>query len=119
MPQARKAFRALQKQTKRRPHIRSAYFKKDKLFFDFFWQHMQSKSVPDRARRLKYVPCALEILRQSRHDPITYVDKYQPGIIKHEFIGKATDGIIFSVIIQQDRKTGKKQLLSIYPKQSK
>ena len=31
--------------------------------------------------------------------------------------GKASDGVIFSVIVQQNRKTGKKQLLSIYPQQ--
>lgn len=116
MPQARQAFRALQRKTKRRPHVRSAYFNKDKIFFDFFWHHMQRKSVVDRARRLKYFPCALEVLRQSRQDPGTFVDKYQPNVIKHEFQGKAPDGMTFSIIVQQDRKKGEKQLLSIYPR---
>lgn len=115
MPQVRKEFRTLQKRTKRRPHVRSDYFKKNKIFFDYFWQHMQRKSVVDRARRLKYFPCALEVLRKSRHNPTTFVDINQPDIIKHEFVAIAPDGVRFSVIIQEDRKTDKKQLLSLYP----
>lgn len=118
MPRARGVFRALQKQTKRRPYVRSTYFHRDKIFFDFFWQHLQQKSVVDRARRLKYLPCALEVLRKSRHDPVTFVDIRRPGIIKHEFVGVAPDGMRFSVVVQQDRGTDKKQLLSLYPSRS-
>src|SRR5438552_1782982 len=69
MPQARSLFRALQKRTKRRPYIRSAYFKKDKIFFDYLWTHLNQKSLPDRARRLRFLPCALELLQKSRHAP--------------------------------------------------
>lgn len=115
MPQARRVFRTLQKQTKRRPYVRSPYFYKDKIFFDFFWQHMQQKSVIDRARRLKYLPCTLELMRNSRHDPVSFIDVNQPGIIKHEFLGTAPNGVRFAVIVQEDRKTDKKQLLSLYP----
>lgn len=115
IPQARKLLRTLQKQTKRRVYIRAVYFHKDKIFFDFFWQHMQTKSAVDRARRLKYLPCALELLRNSRCDPISFMDEYQSGIIKHEFKGNSPDGMNFSVIVQEDRKTNKKQLLTLYP----
>lgn len=111
-------WRTLQKRTKRRPYVRSIYFHKDKIFFDFFWQHLQQKSVVDRARRLKYLPCALEVLRRSRYDPVTFIDIRQPGIIKHEFVGVAPDEVRFSVIVQQDRGTDKKQLLSLYPSHS-
>lgn len=119
IPQARKLLRALQKQTKRRSYVRSTYFHKDKIFFDFFWQHMQGKSVVDRARRLKYLSCALELLQKSRIDPITFMDENHPGVIKHEFRGNAPDGTIFSVIVQEDRKTNRKQLLTLYPAQLK
>lgn len=115
IPQARKLLRTVQKKTKRRAYIRSAYFHKDKIFFDFFWQHMLAKSAVDRARRLKYLPCALELLRSSRCDPLSFIDEYQPGIIKHEFKGRSPDGMNFSVIVQEDRKTNKKQLLTLYP----
>ncbi len=114
MPQARRVFRTLQKQTKRRPYVRSEYFHKDKIFFDFFWQHMQQKLPSDRARRLIYFPCALEVLRNSRHDPETYIDIRSPGIIKHRFVGITPGGQRFGVVIHEDRKTNKKQLLTIY-----
>ena len=29
-------YHKIEKQTKRRPYLRSAYFKKEKVFFDFF-----------------------------------------------------------------------------------
>ena len=118
IPQSRRIFRTLQKQTKRRPYVRSSYFHKDKIFFDFFWEHMKNKSIIDRTRRLKYLPCALELLRNSRHDPITFIDVGQPNIIKHEFAGMTKNGPRFTVIVQENRKTDKKQLLSLYPLRS-
>ena len=33
-------FKQIKSKTKRRPYIRSAYFNKQKVFFDFFWQHL-------------------------------------------------------------------------------
>lgn len=115
IPQARRLFRSLQKQTKRRPYIRSAYFNKDKIFFDFFWQHMQQKAVIDRARRLRYFPCALELLRSTRHDPITFMDPTQPNKFVHRFLGEASGNQKFWALIKEDRKSNKKQLLSLFP----
>jgi hypothetical protein len=74
MPQARKLFRTIQRRTKRRPYVRAAYFKKDKVFFDYFWIHLNQKSVHDRARRLKYFPCALELIAKSTVEPLTFIE---------------------------------------------
>ncbi len=115
MPQARALFRALQKKTKRRPYIRSAYFKKDKVFFEYLWTHLNQKSLPDRARRLRYLPCALEVLQKSRQDPITFVDSQDPDTIRHQFSGVAGDGSRFAVIVKQERASGRKHLLSLFP----
>lgn len=114
MPQSRKVFRALQKKTKRQPYVRSMFFKKDKVFFDYFWTHLNEKSVHDRARRLKYLPCVLELLRISTCQPETFI-KPQSNAIYHQFEGKTEDDILFSVIVKQDRASGKKYLLSIFP----
>lgn len=119
MPQARRLFREIQKKTKRRPYIRSAYFRKDKIFFDYFWVHMNQKSAIDRARRLRYLPCALELMKESRNAPKTFVKITEPGIIHDQFIGIAGDGSAFSVVIKQERATGKKYLLSIFPLDAK
>jgi hypothetical protein len=37
------AYHEIEKQTKRRPYVRSAYFKKEKVFFDFFWDHLKQE----------------------------------------------------------------------------
>ncbi len=115
MPQTRRIFRSLQKQTKRRPYIRSSYFKKDKIFFDYFWIHLNQKHAHERARRLKYFPCALELLRVSRLPPTTFVNIDIPGAIHHRFIGSAPDKSQFAVIIKQDCSSGRKFLLSLFP----
>jgi hypothetical protein len=115
MPQTRALFRTLQKRRKRRPYVRSAYFKKDKVFFDFFWVHLQTKALSDRARRLRYLPCALELLQESRQEPTTFVDAGEPETIRHQFTGTAGDGSPFAVIIKQERSSGKKYLLSLFP----
>lgn len=114
-PQARVAFKVHQKRTKRRPYIRSVYFNKEKIFFDFFWQHMSQKSLPDRARRLKYFSCALELLRECHHDPETFIDSAQSHIIRHRFVGIAPDGVEFFVQVKEDKRTNRKQLISIFP----
>lgn len=114
MSQARRIFRRIQKQTKRRPYIRSAYFMKDKIFFDYFWMHLNEKQWPDRMRRLKYFPCALELLRSSTIAPITSFKTQTPGFLYHEFTGNCGE-FRFTVVIKQDRSSGKKYLLSIFP----
>lgn len=115
IPQARRIFRALQKQTHRRPYVRSAYFDKQKIFFDYFWQHMEEKVIADRVRRLRYFPCALELLRNTRHDPITFIDPTQPNMLVHRFLGIAGNGSRFWVLVKENRKTNRKQLLSLFP----
>ena len=115
MPQARRMFRAIQKMTKRRPYLRCAYFKKDKIFFEYFWTHLNQKLTHDRARRLKYFPCALELLHVSKHPPVTFVNADLPGVIHHRFIGITRDHTRFAVIVRQDRSSGKKYLLSLFP----
>ncbi len=115
MPQARRMFRIIQKHTKRRPYVRSAYFKKDKIFFDYFWIHLNQKHAHDRARRLRFFPCAIELLRNSRQAPKTFFEAYDKDSIRHQFIGVTNDGTTFSVVVKQDRSSGKKQLLSVFP----
>ena len=116
MPQARKIFRSLQQKTKRRPYVRSTYFRKDKVFFDQFWTHMNAKSIPDRTRRLRYLPCTLELLRETRNNPLTFIDSNQPETMKHQFLGKSPDCKKFVVVISEHRSSGRKQLLSMYPR---
>ena len=51
-------FRKIESATKRKPYVRSAYFrenkKKQKIFFDYFWVHLSQKGPKERVKRLQY-----------------------------------------------------------------
>lgn len=111
--QAKRLLKDLSKKTKRRPYIRSAYFNKEKVFLSFLWMHIMQKLPSDRARRLKYLPCAIELIKKSKSDPATFeVDK---GFIYHRFAGKDFSGRLFYVQIKQNKRTGKKEFISLFP----
>lgn len=63
-------YQRLRSQSKRRTYVRSAYFKKEKIFVDLFWTHLfEKKSWEDRTRRLKLFPAAIELIRHSHFEP--------------------------------------------------
>lgn len=67
---ARAIYSVVKRKTKRRPYIRSAYFKKDKIFLELFWNHLQEKlNHRDKLRRVRFFPCALELIQNSKFDP--------------------------------------------------
>ena len=113
--QARDIYKKLARKTKRRPYIRSAYFHKEKIFLDYFWDHIYSKNWGDRMRRLKQYPCALDLIMHSRIKPISKDNPNKSSEILHRFSGINADNAIFFVQIKEDRKNGQKCLISIFP----
>lgn len=113
--EARRIFKNVSAKTKRRPYIRSAYFKKDKVFLDYFWNHLWQKSWRDRVRRLKYYPCALDLIENSMADPISKQNPNKPSEILHRFAGSTKDKELFFVQISEDRKTDQKHFMSVFP----
>ena len=116
-PLARALLRSIARRTKRRPYIRSVYFRKDKIFFTHFWAHLAQRSPGQRARRLKYLPCALELVRKSRHEPNSKENPNRQREILHRFAGLTPDGEKFMVQIKEDKKTNRKELMSVFPYQ--
>lgn len=108
-------FYKIKKKTKRRPYIRSAYFKKQKIFFDYFWEHLSQKPPMERARRLKYFLCAVEVIENSRNKPLAEVNRNKPKEILYRFGGLAKTGELFYVQIKEDKKTGNKYFMSCFP----
>lgn len=84
-------FNQIKKRTKRRPYIKSPYFNKQKIFFDYFWEHLHQKSFKERVRRLKYFPCALDLLKNSRVEPVSFENPNNRSEILHRFIGMSKD----------------------------
>ncbi|MDR1797863.1 MAG: hypothetical protein LBR44_10630 [Clostridiales Family XIII bacterium] len=118
-PKARKLYNALDKQTGRRmTYIRSAYFNNDKIFLQLFWEHLHQKQHSDRARRLKFYQCALDLIRNTRFDP-DFKDKAVKGrVTYYRYYGKAKSGESFIVQIYKDKR-GNKYFLSCFPEREK
>lgn len=113
---AHRIYKNLGRKTKRRPYIRSAYFKKCKIFLGLFWQHLEDKfNNNDKARRLKYYTCALELIEKSKLDPISKENVDRPSEILHRFAGRTKDNVVLFVQIKEDKRSGEKFLISIFP----
>ena len=60
--------------TKRHEHVKSMYFKKEKIFLKFFWIHLHQKMTwRYKAQRVKLLPCALELITHSTFQPISVI----------------------------------------------
>lgn len=114
-PRARYLFNIERKRTKRNPYIRSAYFKKDKVFLTHFWNHLSQKRQRDRKRRLQYFACALDLIRHSRVEPVTKENPNKSGELLHRFAGITEDNEIFYVQVTENKSTGNKYFISVFP----
>jgi hypothetical protein len=112
LPLAREVYRGIAKKTKRTPYVRSAYFDGEKIFLNVFWAHMNQKNRRDRARRLKFYECAIELIKNSRIKPEIKKKVGDGENSYYRFIGEASDGGVFYVQVKQDKKGGK-HLMSI------
>ena len=100
-------FNQIKKKTKRRPYIRSAYFNKQKIFFDYFWQHLFKKSLKERTKRLKFFFCAVDLIKNSRITPTSKENVNNRSEMLHRFEGQTRNKETFFVQIKEEKKTGK------------
>ena len=108
-------FNKIKAKTKRKPYIRSAYFNKQKIFFDFFWAHLNQKSPKERAKRLKYFEAAIDLMKNSRNHPVSGENPHKQGEILHRFAGLTKEKEIFYVQIKENKRSGKKYFMSCFP----
>ncbi|MDA2936389.1 hypothetical protein MYX06_04195 [Patescibacteria group bacterium AH-259-L05] len=109
-------YKEIKSKTKRRPYVRSAYFNKEKIFLETFWHHLhEKKNFRDKARRVKYFPCAIELIEKSRHEPSSKENPNKRSEILHRFAGATKDKELFFVQIREDKRTGQKWLMSVFP----
>lgn len=108
---ARKILNSIASKTKRRPYIRSTYFKGEKIFLDNFWEHLTQKNITDRKWRLKFLECAIEYIENSKDSPILKInDNHQTF---YRFIGQVGEHF-FAIQIKEDLKRKQKFLMSIF-----
>ena len=108
-------YNGIRRKTKRRPYIRSAYFKKDKIFLGLFWTHIYNKNYWDQMRRMKFFGCALELIQNSRFEPTSKENPNKPTEILHRFAGVTKNNDLFFVQIKEDKRTSEKWLVSVFP----
>lgn len=114
--QALNIYKRFKNKTKRRTYIRSAYFNKSKVFIEIYWHHLYEQgNWHDRMRRLKYLPCAIELIQKSRFEPSSKENPNKSSEILHRFVGITKDHDIFYVQIKEDKHTSQKFLISIFP----
>jgi len=114
---ARKAFHDIEKRSKRSAYLRSAYFKKEKIFLNLFWDHINQKSPRDRVRRLKFLDCAFELIENSVHKPASKKNPNNKNEILHRFGGITSAGELYYVQIKESVKTGRKDFVSVFPEE--
>lgn len=114
---AESIYRPIKNRTKRRPYVKSKYFTKDKIFLGPFWQHLHLKNWRDRTRRLKFFPCAVELIRHTTFEPISKENPNNSSEILHRFGGITPDSELFFVQIKEDKRTGHKYLISVFPEE--
>lgn len=107
-------YSQIKRRTKRRPYIRSAYFNKQKIFFDYFWAHLAQKGWKQRTDRLKYLPPALELIRKSRNKPSIRVNPNNKNELLYRFAGLTKDKELFFVQIKENVRTDRKYLMSVF-----
>jgi hypothetical protein len=111
-------YKRIKARSKRRPYIRSVYFKKDKIFLGVFWEHLMQKSWWDQLRRLKFLPCAFDLIQNSKYEPESKQNPNKPSEILHRFAGLSQNNELFIVQIKEDKNSDQKWLLSVFPKES-
>lgn len=102
--------------TKRKPYLRSQYFNNEKIFFDIFWDHLKQKRQAEQTRRLRFLPAALELIKNTHYKPTSKQNPNRLKEILHRFTGSTIDGEVFFVQIKENMNNQKKYLVSIFPK---
>ena len=109
-------YKIIKQKSKRRPYVRSIYFNKTKIFLSIFWQHTYDKNhYIDQFRRLKFFPCGIELIQFTKYNPESKENVDDRSEILHRFSGITCENELFFVQIKEDKRTGEKFLISIFP----
>lgn len=113
---ARYEYHKIEKRTPRRQtHVKSRYFKKEKVFINQFWVHMNQKHPRDRLRRAKLFLCAIDLIRNTASNPDTIHGRENKSVELHRFYGRTKSGLKFGVQIRENKRNKRKDFMSVFP----
>ena len=113
--QVRYIYRKILAKSKRKPYVRSAYFKKDKIFFDYFWIHLNKKGRKLKTKRLRYFSAAVDLIQNCRNHPISKENPNEHDELLHRFYGLTVEKFLFCVQIKEEKRSGAKYFMSVFP----
>lgn len=111
---SRALFHVIEKRSKRNPYLKSFYFKKEKIFLNLFWIHLNQKSPRDRIRRLKFFGCAIDLIENSKNKPTIKPNPNNKNELLYRFGGVTKEGELFYVQIKENLKTKRKDFMSVF-----
>ena len=110
-----RAYSVIIKNPKRKPFVKSAYFKRQKVFLELFWRHLHEKSAKERFLRLKYFSMGIDLLYKSRYKPIITANTKHSSELFYRFAGISKNKEKFFIQVKENKKTSEKWLMSIFP----
>lgn len=116
MATVRREYHTIQKRTPRRqPYIRSRYFRKDKIFVNQYFEHLNQKNAADRLRRLKFFSAAIDVIRNCPSAPISMQNPSKADETLYRYIATTKDGAPFAVQLRENKITKRKDFMSAFP----
>ena len=113
---AESIFHKIKNKSKRKPYIRSAYFNKDKVFLDYFWEHLFAKqNLRDKQRRIALYAAAIELIEKDTISPESTKNPNKKSETLYRFYGRTKENSTFIVQIKKDERADKKYFISVYP----
>jgi len=76
------------------------------------------KRLRTRSKRLKLFNAAIDLMRNTRCDPETIFKKDDLSTLLHRFYGVTKDGVEFCVQVKQDKRSGRKDFMSVFAKKN-
>jgi len=112
--EAKNFYKGIKSRTKRTPYVRSRYFRNEKVFLTLFWAHLAEKNEKDRARRLKFFICALDLIKNSTIDPETRENFQKKDELLHRFYVLIKGGEQFVAQVKENKRSRRKYFISVY-----
>ena len=107
LKRARQEYNVIAHSTKRQPYVKSKYFSGEKVFLAVFWTHLMNK-------RLRFYKAALDLLRNSQINPDTITSTEDQRMLLYRLYGVTKDGSYFCVQVKEDKRTKRKDFMSVF-----
>ncbi|MCL2451686.1 hypothetical protein FWD20_02320 [Candidatus Saccharibacteria bacterium] len=95
----------------RNTYVRSAYFKKEKVFLKTYWNHLYDLVLGQRIKRMPYYAATIDLLKNSHVEPEVF---YRMREKYYRFYGITRDKHEFVVQVKENKK-GEKFHMSSFP----